>query len=143
MATTKKSDAKAQKPTKAAKPAKKPTHKAVVKATAPAKKAAKATRPAKKPTKKAESVCAGYLLVATDDKAFWVNNGPVVSTLDGLREALATMTDEQFDYHTKRAGNDFAKWVDEVLCHGPCAGKLDKAKTRSSAVKAIATCACK
>ncbi len=91
---------------------------------------------------KRRSTCASCIAEASADKAFWVNNGPVVNTLDGLRDALSHMSDEQFEYHTKRAGNDFAKWVDEVLCHGSCATKLGSAKTRTGAIRAIATCTC-
>lgn len=87
-------------------------------------------------------VCAPCIFQASEDKAFWVNNGPIISTLDGLRDALRAMSDEQFEYHTKRAGNDFARWVDEVLCHGACAEKLARVKTRTGAVKAIASCNC-
>lgn len=123
---------------------KKTAQKTVLKST----KAVVAKKPA--PKKKAEHVvriqprtlCGPCMFESPQDKAFWVNNGPVVSTLEGLREALKTMSDEQFAYHTKRAGNDFARWVDEVLCHGHCAKKLMKAPTRDHAVRAIASCNC-
>jgi hypothetical protein len=145
--TTKASTKKApeKKPSKATKVTK--NTKAVAKPTKITKKTKVSKTVTKKaPTKKAGAAAAGMcgacVMEAAQDKAFWVNNGPIVSTLDGLRDALRSMSDEQFDYHTKRAGNDFAKWVNEVLCHGACASKLGTAKTRTSAVRAIATCQC-
>ena len=74
---------------------------------------------------------------APSDKCFWINHGPIVKNLKELAGALRTMSDEQFDYHTKRAGNDFAKWVSEVLGERACATMLARSKTRSSAMKAL------
>ncbi len=115
------------------------------------KTAAKAAKPAVKKTAKApakvaskamRSCCPGDCTVAPVDKFFWVNNGPVVGDLAALRAALEGMTDEQYAYHTTRAGNDFAKWISEVLGHKACADKVSRAKTRVTAIRAIATCAC-
>lgn len=89
-----------------------------------------------------KGACAGKCTTASSDKYFWVNNGPVCCDLAELRQALKSMTDEQFAYHTQRAGNDFARWIDEVLRHHTCAQKLTKARTRSGAARALATCKC-
>lgn len=79
--------------------------------------------------------------VAPPDQCFWVNEGPVVKDVAELRQALREMTEEQFRYHAMDRGvNDFAKWMDEVLGHCMCAAKVAKAKTRESAVRALATC---
>ena len=74
---------------------------------------------------------------APSDKCFWINRGPVVRNLRELAGALRIMTDEQFDYHTKRVGNDFAKWTNEVLHERACAALLRRIKTRAGAMKAI------
>lgn len=124
---------------------KKVEEKAAVKTAPKAKAAAVKLAPRAKAASKAKRVGAAVCVscaVAPEDKAFWVNNGPIVSTLEGLKDALSIMSDEQFSYHTSRAGNDFAKWVDEVLCHNACAKKLAGARTREGAVRAIAVCAC-
>jgi len=77
--------------------------------------------------------------------AFWVNNGPVFKTVDGLIDALKEMSDEQFAYHTKRGeGNDFAKWIKECLCDSSCATHLKKVRTRAGAVRVLSSkCACR
>ncbi len=71
---------------------------------------------------------------------FWVCDGPVVDSLLNLKKALLYMSDKQFTFHTARAGNDFARWAREVVgCIG-CAERLEKAKTRAGAIRAIAMC---
>lgn len=77
---------------------------------------------------------------ARSGESFWVNNGPICTTIPQLRAAIASMSDEQFDYHTKRSGNDFAAWVGEALEHKKCAEKLVNAKTRAGALRALAIC---
>jgi len=76
-------------------------------------------------------------------EAFWVNNGPVVKSLEDLVKALKEMSDEQYAYHTKRDGNDFARWVQDCLRDTVSATGLKKAQTRVGAVRILTkTCAC-
>jgi hypothetical protein len=77
---------------------------------------------------------------ARDGESFWVYNGPVCSTIAQLRAAIASMTDEQFAYHTQRSGNDFAAWMECSMEHPKCAARLAKARTRAGALRAIAIC---
>lgn len=74
------------------------------------------------------------------EESFWVNNGPVCCSIAELREAIKEMSDEQYAYHTRRDGNDFARWLSESLGHHECAQKLSRAKTRAGAVRALASC---
>lgn len=74
---------------------------------------------------------------APDDQCFWVNNGPVLRSAADLYYAMKEMTDEQYEYHTKRDGNDFANWVRHVLDDAALAGKLARAKTRKNAIQAL------
>ena len=74
---------------------------------------------------------------APADKCFWINHGPIVKNLKELAGAFRIMSDEQFDYHTKRSGNDFAKWIGEVLGERSCAALLARTKTRAGAMKAL------
>jgi len=75
---------------------------------------------------------------AHSSQCFWVNNGPICRNIKELRDALSTMSDEQFDYHTKRDGNDFVRWIRDVLGMKECAGKVARAKTRAGALRALA-----
>jgi hypothetical protein len=77
---------------------------------------------------------------ARTGEGFWVHNGPVCSTIAQLRAAIASMSDEQFAYHTARSGNDFALWMECSMEHPKCAARLTKAKTRAGALRAIAIC---
>ena len=77
------------------------------------------------------------LPIAPPGSAFWVNNGPVLRHLLDLSKFLAIITAEQFTYHTKRSGNDFAKWVGAVLGEKTCARALEKSKTATAARLAV------
>lgn len=74
---------------------------------------------------------------APESKCFWVNNGPVIKNLEELAQALQTMTDEQFSYHTERGQNDFANWVHEVLAIPECANRIRRAQTRAGLIRII------
>ncbi len=89
--------------------------------------------------KKTSGKCLHHVQAGTD-QCFWINNGPVVKDALELQEALKNISDEQFDFHTKRDGNDFAKWVEEVLQCKECAKALRSAKSRTGAIRAIHTC---
>ena len=77
------------------------------------------------------------LTQAQGPRCFWVNQGPIVSDLIELKQALSEMSAETFEYHTKRDGNDFAVWADAVLGEAALAKKLAKLKTRKAQIKAI------
>lgn len=77
------------------------------------------------------------LVNAPQDQLFWVNDGPVVKNLRELINALKKITREQFDFHTKRDGNDFARWIRDVLRQGPLATKIRRIKTKEGLANAI------
>lgn len=89
----------------------------------------------KKPTPKKTS--AKLLVDAPAEKRFWVNKGPVLKNLKELHEALGKMTKEQIDFHTKRAGNDFARWIRQILGAQDLAKRIRRLKTRESITKEI------
>lgn len=64
------------------------------------------------------------------ESVFWVglNGGETLKNLIELRDALETMSEEQFDFHTKRDGNDFANWIEGVIGHENLAKEIKKAK---------------
>ena len=78
------------------------------------------------------------LKIAPAGAAFWVNNGPSLRHLLDLSKFLTIITAEQFHYHTKRNGNDFAKWVRAVLGDERCARALEASKTIAAARRAAA-----
>lgn len=98
---------------------------------------------AKPSSKGREASCTTCTRVCREEECFWVNNGPVLASLEGLRDALSHMTDEQFTYHTKRDGNDFARWIRDSLGDAETATRIARARTRSGAVQALrVACAC-
>ena len=76
--------------------------------------------------------------IAPPGAAFWVNNGPALRHLVDLSKFLSIITEEQFRFHTARAGNDFAKWVKGVLGDETCARALEASKTIVAARAAVA-----
>ena len=64
------------------------------------------------------------------DKAFWVNNGPVLKNIIELAAAAKKLTEQQFAHHVNKAKNDFAKWVDEVIRDSELAKQLRRIKTK-------------
>ncbi len=76
------------------------------------------------------------LLIVNGASAFWVHQGPILRSLWDLAKFLEIITEEQFAYHIKRAGNDFARWVSEIIQDKVCAGALARAKTRAAALAA-------
>lgn len=114
--------------------------KAVKKATKKvvAKKAVK--KATKKVVAKASCSCKKKCAPA---QAFWINNGPVVKSIEDLTKAMKEMSDMQFAYHTKRDGNDFAKWIQDCFGDTPCATSLKKAQTRVGAIRILSSkCSC-
>ncbi len=102
-------------------PTKKTTAKAVTKST---KKVV-----SKKPTKD--------LVYSNNDQSFWLSDGQVLNSLLALHEALLGMNDDIFFHHVGEGKNDFAEWVDFVLCDGDCAVELRKADSKDKVVKVV------
>lgn len=94
------------------------------------------TRPKKVTSPKAVKVKPS-LVVAAGNQAFWVHNGPVLKSLVDLKNFLTTATLDQFFYHTKRGGNDFARWVRAILRDESAAAGLEKADTPKKAVAVV------
>ena len=113
-----------KKKTSAKKVAKKAVRKSAVKKTTK-------TKPVSKSQKK-------ELIYANNEVSFWVSDGQVLNSLLALRDALESMEKNVYQYHVERDRNDFAAWVDSVLCDGDCAKDLEKAKTTTAAKTAVA-----
>lgn len=110
--------------------------KVVVKKVVAKKIVKKVLSPGKKtPAKKADTK--KTLVYADNDHSFWVKNGQVLNSLIALQEALTSMESAVFSHHVGSKKNDFADWVDSVLCDEICAADLRKTKTPTSARTAV------
>ena len=68
---------------------------------------------------------------AEGDRRFWVHEGLVLSDLQELRNALAykEISESQFMHHVTDGRNDFANWIELVLCDEKCAAAVRKIKS--------------
>ena len=108
--------------------------KKIVKKTAVKKVVASSKKTPVKATKKNSK----ELMMADNDKSFWVSDGQILNNLLALHEALLKMDEEVFLHHVSDGKNDFADWVDLVLCDAECANELRKAKKQPKAVSVVA-----
>ena len=74
---------------------------------------------------------------APEESYFWVFNGPILRSINDLSEALGDMTKDQFEFHTKRNGNDFARWIKDVFEEEELAKKVAKLKSKRGIQNAI------
>lgn len=123
-------------------PTKKTSTSTVTKKVAPKKvvKKAASVKPVKKVAPKkaaAKGAAKKSLVVADDQRSFWVKNGRILNSLVALRDALDEMEKEVYSYHAGEAHNDFAKWVSDVLADNACAVDLGKAKTPQTAKSVV------
>ncbi len=79
-----------------------------------------------------------YLAEVMGEKAFWVNNGPIIKNLEELMASVKTLNEERFRHHVNDEKNDFCKWIDEVIGDKKLADGLFKANSRRSFVKKLA-----
>ena len=70
------------------------------------------------------------LVFSNNDQSFWLSDGQILNSLIALEEAFQNMNDEVFFHHVNNGRNDFAEWVDLVLCDGDCAVELRKVDTK-------------
>lgn len=124
--------------------AKKVVKKPVVKKVAKTVKATKTAKGAKVTgkakgagkTKASAAKAKKDLLFTNNEQSFWVTDGQILNSLLALHEALLAMNDDVFYHHANSDKNDFADWVEFVLCDGSCATDLRKVedKTKASTV---------
>ena len=72
-----------------------------------------------------------------EDKKFWINNGPALSSLAELAEAFPKLNQEAFSHHVNKEKNDFSNWIKEVIGDAKLAEEISKAKTKHSALKKL------
>lgn len=105
------------------------------------KKTARKTSAAKKSprTTTKKSATKKPLVTASNEQSFWVSDGQILNSLLALQVALDEMTKAVYEYHAFGNQNDFANWVEVVLCDQACANALRDMKTRRSAKTVVVT----
>ena len=73
-----------------------------------------------------------------EEYLFWCNDGRQLWNMKELGEALASMTDETFAYHSNAEKKDFSKWVREIIGDEKLARDLEKSLNRTQAAKKVA-----
>jgi hypothetical protein len=76
---------------------------------------------------------AKFLAEVPPEYAFWCQDGRTLRDMKELGKALATMTDETYNYHANMAKNDFSTWVRDVIGDDTLASNLQKALDRAQA----------
>ena len=71
------------------------------------------------------------------ERAFWVNNGPVLKGIIDLGASAKKLTSQQFSHHVSASKNDFAKWTEEVISDADLAKKIRQAKNKDDLAKAV------
>jgi len=74
------------------------------------------------------------------EQCFWCFDGQVLASFLDLKHALSRMSRETYMYHVTNDKNDFADWVESVLCDKKCADGLRKIKTQKSALSCVEKC---
>lgn len=74
---------------------------------------------------------------APNEMAFWVNYGPVIDSIRGLRDALAEMPDGTYVHHANIEKNDFANWIENVFGDKDLAKTLRRCDDRSKAMQVV------
>ncbi|MBM2824459.1 MAG: hypothetical protein HW402_123 [Dehalococcoidales bacterium] len=73
-----------------------------------------------------------------EEYVFWCHDGRALRDMPELGEALTTMSDETFAYHSNAEKQDFSNWVKDIIGDEKLAGDLAKASSRSEAAKKVA-----
>jgi len=73
------------------------------------------------------------LTQAPADKHFWVTDGQILADLYSLADSFAAMEKLIFTHHVSKEKNDFADWVEHVLCDSDCANELRSVTTPKQA----------
>jgi len=78
-----------------------------------------------------------FLADVPEEYVFWCSNGRILRNMRELAEALNTMTDETFAYHSNAQRNDFSNWVRDIIRDDELASGLMKASSRTKAAEVV------
>lgn len=73
-----------------------------------------------------------------EEHVFWCQDGRIFRDMLELGEALASMTDETFVFHSNTEKNDFANWVRDIIKDEKLARDLVKSQDRTQAAQKVA-----
>lgn len=73
------------------------------------------------------------------EQAFWCCDGRMLTNMRELEEALASMPDEAFAYHSNSEKSDFGNWVSAIIGDEKLARDLWKSQNRMQAAKCVST----
>ena len=80
-----------------------------------------------------------FLSKVPEEYVFRCQDGRLLRDMKELAEALTTMTDETFTYHSNVEKKDFSNWVREIIGDEKLARDLEKATDRTQAAKQVAS----
>ena len=80
-----------------------------------------------------------YIQDCSTEQCFWVNNGPILKSLDELVIALPGLSSETFAYHVNNDKNDFSNWIRDTIGDQKLANEILSSKNKESIVKKIRT----
>jgi hypothetical protein len=74
-----------------------------------------------------------------EEKAFYVQNGPVITSLKRLANALESdeVSDEAFQFHMNNNNNDFLNWINGVYGSEELVKSLKRVKTKKGFAKKL------
>jgi len=70
-------------------------------------------------------------------ECFWVNNGPIVRSLEELATAIRDMKKEIFLHHVNKDKNDFKEWIDEVIGDIKLSHEMQKSRSRRNIMQVL------
>jgi hypothetical protein len=76
---------------------------------------------------------AKYLARVPEEFVFWSHDGGIFRDLKDLKDALMTMSEENFFYHANTEKNDFCCWIRDVMGDDELAKNLEKASGKEQA----------
>lgn len=78
-----------------------------------------------------------FLANVLPEKAFWVNNGPILKNLNELAEELKRIDAKTFLHHVNEQKNDFSKWVKDVIGDNILAKQISKVKRKNAMARKV------
>ncbi len=93
---------------------------------------------ARKPTTRiTKSTAERFLGDVPAEHVFWCRDGRTLKNLRELQEALITMSDDTFNYHSNDEKTDFSNWVRDVIGDEKLARDLERIPSRTLAAKIV------
>ncbi len=80
-----------------------------------------------------------FLAIVTEEYVFRCHDGRVLKNMKELEEALATMADETFAYHSNSEKKDFSNWVRDIVGDEKLAKDLESTLDRNQAARIVAS----